>query len=217
MKKITQRDLVLGFFQDHPNRDIPTPEVVDYVTAKYIELTGKPFRDPDRMIRTLFQEGILQKIGTGRYRYDPNCSRSSAPDETFSQSQKDEILRLGEYRCAICGATEKECVHLHVDHIVPRSRGGKATIENGQVLCSHHNNLKKNYGQTETCKRMYKVLHKQAEHLNDSRMLSFLSDIMDVYDKYDINSHIDWRPDNKKHTKLTNTQKRPHHSREDTE
>ncbi len=82
---------------------------------------------------------------------------------------------------------------LHADHIVPRSKGGKATVDNGQVLCSQHNNLKKNYGQTETCKRMYRVLYDRAVALNDIAMREFIEDVMLIYEKHGINSHIDWR------------------------
>jgi diadenosine tetraphosphate (Ap4A) HIT family hydrolase len=49
----------------------------------------------------------------------------------------------GGGRCALCGAT-KDQHPLHVDHIVPRSRGGKNTLENLQVLCSRCNLAKGN-------------------------------------------------------------------------
>ncbi len=42
------------------------------------------------------------------------------------------LMRSGG-RCALCGAP-KDQTTLHVDHILPRSRGGKNTIDNLQVL-----------------------------------------------------------------------------------
>ncbi|MCY3594196.1 MAG: HNH endonuclease [Bacteroidetes bacterium] len=191
---MTQLELVLKFFEDNPNRNIETAEVVDQVTSEHLRITGRPFRDPDRVIRSLYSRGILQKIRNGCYRYDPSYASQSIPEELFTQSQKEEILRRGEYRCAMCGITESEGAQLHVDHMVPRSRGGDASIDNGQVLCSRHNNLKKNYGQTETCKRMYQALYQIAEKLGDRDMLDFIEDVMKVYDKHEINSHIDWKP-----------------------
>ena len=94
----------------------------------------------------------------------------------------------------MCGVTKDEGALLHADHIVPRSKGGQATVDNGQVLCSQHNNLKKNYGQTETCKRMYRVLYDKAVELDDRAMREFIEDVMRVYDEHNINSHIDWKP-----------------------
>lgn len=191
---ISQAEIVLRFFEKNPNRDIETPEIVDWVTSEYLRITGRIFRDPDRHIRSLYSQGKLIKIRNGCYRYEPSYKPQSAPEEDFTAVQKAEILKLGGYRCAMCGLTASDGAELHVDHIVPKSKGGKATIKNGQVLCSQHNNLKKNYGQTETCKRMYRVLYQQATELNDNKMLKFLDDVMEVYDKHGINSHIDWQP-----------------------
>lgn len=57
--EVKQKRLLLGFFKQHPNEDIPHPAVVDWVTAEYKRETGKVFRDPDRGIRQLAQSGLL--------------------------------------------------------------------------------------------------------------------------------------------------------------
>lgn len=57
------------------------------------------------------------------------------------------LLRSGG-RCALCGATKDETT-LHVDHIVPRSRGGKNTLDNLQVLCAACNQAKSNRDATD--------------------------------------------------------------------
>ncbi|MCY4234682.1 MAG: HNH endonuclease signature motif containing protein [Bacteroidetes bacterium] len=203
---ITQGEIVLEFFKNNENKNVLTPDVVDWVTVEYKKRTGKPFRDPDRQIRKLYSDGILQKIKNGCYRYDPNYKSSTVTGDSFTQAQREVILEEGNYRCCICGVSEAEGAQLHVDHVVPRSKGGRATVDNGQVLCSLHNNMKKNYGQTETCKRMYKILYKKALNLNDIKMLSFLQDIMEVYDKHNINSHINW-DQNDRHLKSTDIRK----------
>lgn len=53
---------------------------------------------------------------------------------------------------------------------------------------------------------MYKILYKKALNLNDIKMLSFLQDIMEVYDKHNINSHINW-DQNDRHSKSTDIRK----------
>jgi hypothetical protein len=71
MLTISQHGLVKQFFQKNPNRDIEHPEAMDWLTAKYKKQTGHIFRDPDRAIRKLHQNGFLIKIRKGVYRYNP--------------------------------------------------------------------------------------------------------------------------------------------------
>lgn len=58
------------------------------------------------------------------------------------------VLRDGKGRCALCGATKNERV-LDVDHIIPRSLGGKTEYSNLQVLCSKCNRSKGNKDKTD--------------------------------------------------------------------
>jgi ATP adenylyltransferase len=53
------------------------------------------------------------------------------------------VLQESNGRCALCGATKKD-MPLHVDHIKPRSKGGKTEYENLQVLCARCNQAKSN-------------------------------------------------------------------------
>ncbi len=191
MAKIRQADLLMQYFMEHPNQNIKHPEIVDWVTAKYKELTGEVFRDPDRGIRKLAQEGILQKIGKGVYRYDP-AHVIHRELEDFTASQKKEILERDGYKCIICGRGKEHGVELHVDHIKPKDLGGKATIANGQTLCAQHNFLKKNFKQTETGKKMFIRLYELAKSTDDEAIKAFCEDILNVYEKHNINGHIVW-------------------------
>jgi predicted restriction endonuclease len=115
--------------------------------------TGKVFRDPDRGIRSLSQNGSLIKVAKGVYRYDPDLLQCKELED-FSEAQKQEIMKRDNYRCVVCGRRREEGVELQVDHIKPKDQGGKATIENGETLCAQHNYLKKNFKQTESEKRL---------------------------------------------------------------
>lgn len=46
------------------------------------------------------------------------------------------VLMRDGARCRLCGATPKDGVRLHVDHVKPWSKGGETALENLQVLCN---------------------------------------------------------------------------------
>jgi len=188
---ISQRDLLIEFFKNNPNRNIFHPEVVDWATAEYKKRTGKIFRDPDRGIRKLHQEGFLIKIGKGIYKYDPDLVENRIVED-FTTEQKKFILKRDGYKCVMCGKGKKEGMELHVDHIKPKDKGGKATIENAQVLCSQHNFLKKNLNQTETGKKMFIRLYEIAKKENNQKIVDFCIQILETFEKYNINGHIKW-------------------------
>jgi len=191
MEKITQLELIFEFFKKHPNRDIEHPEVVDWASTEYKKRTGKVFRDPDRAIRSLHQQGYLIKVKKGVYRYEPNSVHLNELQD-FTEKQKEIILKRDGYKCVICGRSAKEGYELHVDHIIPKDKGGKATIENGQTLCSMHNFRKKNYNQTESGKKMFIRLYELAKSINDEEYMRFCEDILKIYEKHNINGHIEW-------------------------
>ena len=66
-EKIVQAELLMEYFKRNPNREIAHPEIVDWAVAEYKRRTGEVFRDPDRAIRKLSQEGQLIKIRKGVY------------------------------------------------------------------------------------------------------------------------------------------------------
>ena len=57
-----------------------------------------------------------------------------------------KVLMRDNFKCCVCGASpaKDSSVELHVDHIIPWSKGGETTIENLQTLCSKCNLGKSN-------------------------------------------------------------------------
>lgn len=62
----------------------------------------------------------------------------------FSQEERLIMYARQAQKCKLCNKTF-EIKDMHADHVVPWSRGGKTTLENGQMLCTTCN-LKKSNG-----------------------------------------------------------------------
>lgn len=191
-RRKTIRDLIIEYFKSHPKQDLRHGPVVDYVEARYRKLYGKKPRDTWRSIRRLHEEGFLIKVKKGVYKYDPDFVQNRDLSD-FTEEQKKAVLERDGYKCVICGRGRREGVELHVDHIKPRYLGGQSTIENAQTLCSRCNFLKKYLKQTETGKKMFIRLYELAKREGNEELLEFTKEILEVYERYNINSHIIWR------------------------
>jgi ATP adenylyltransferase len=59
-----------------------------------------------------------------------------------------EVLKRAKHRCELCGAHEGQ-VALHVDHIIPKSKGGPDELSNFQALCMTCNTNKRDRDDTD--------------------------------------------------------------------
>ena len=57
----------------------------------------------------------------------------------MTDSLRYDILKRDNFRCQICGITAQDGAKLHVDHIVPVSKGGKTEHLNLRTLCDRCN------------------------------------------------------------------------------
>lgn len=75
-------------------------------------------------------------------RTDGQLSRTTGADRrVISLGLRYEVLRRDRFRCSLCGtspASQLGC-ELHVDHVVPFSRGGKTVAANLRTLCADCN------------------------------------------------------------------------------
>jgi diadenosine tetraphosphate (Ap4A) HIT family hydrolase len=69
-------------------------------------------------------------------------------EEPIPDSLRFLVLKAADGRCQLCGISAKERP-LDVDHIIPRSRGGKTEIANLQTLCSKCNRSKRNQDESD--------------------------------------------------------------------
>lgn len=189
---MSQKELILSYFKENPDRDIQHKEVVDWAVEKWKDVTGEVFRDPDRAIRSLYSERVLIKIKKGVYRYNLDKTQKRT-QINFTTKQKKEIFQRDRHKCVICGRGEAEGQEIHADHIRPQELGGESTIDNGQTLCAPHNFKKKTFSQTETGKNMFIRLYDLADKARDEKVKKFCNDVLKVYEEHGIDGHIKWK------------------------
>lgn len=92
--------------------------------------------EPKKLDRDI---SITKKI-SGQYLNNKQSSRN------LSMKLRFEVLKRDNFKCCACGASPAKdpSVELHVDHIIPWSKGGETIMENLQTLCSTCNFGKSN-------------------------------------------------------------------------
>jgi len=63
-------------------------------------------------------------------------------------SVRYDVLKRARYRCELCGASAED-IALHVDHIIPRNKGGLDDLSNFQALCVTCNTNKRDRDDTD--------------------------------------------------------------------
>jgi diadenosine tetraphosphate (Ap4A) HIT family hydrolase/5-methylcytosine-specific restriction endonuclease McrA len=79
----------------------------------------------------------------------------------ISGSIRYEVLKRASFRCELCGISAEE-KSLEVDHIHPKSLGGKDDISNYQALCYSCNAAKRNTDSTD-----FRELNTKYDHRDD--------------------------------------------------
>jgi len=126
--------------KDMPLRVLRKHEIVDkdgeLVTLNVNKLSFEQKAQIKMICEKKLQEFIVNRgLGIWDYRL---LDSNPVPDSLYYN-----VLRDSNGRCALCGATKNERL-LHVDHIKPRSKGGKTEYDNLQVLCAKCNQAKGN-------------------------------------------------------------------------
>jgi 5-methylcytosine-specific restriction endonuclease McrA len=60
-----------------------------------------------------------------------------------------QVFQRDQWKCVSCGRNSHNGAILHVDHIIPRSRGGSDSLDNYQTLCDVCNIGKSNKDATD--------------------------------------------------------------------
>ena len=187
-----QVGIAFEYFLDRPNQDVHHDDVVPWIEGMCHKRLGTVCKDPDRAIRKLHDIGLLIKVSKGIYRFEPDSIASNVLDD-FDESMRLKVKERDRFSCVVCGLGEKDGVELQVDHITPRSKGGKAELDNAQTLCGSHNYRKNKLSQLELGDRMFRRLKKNAqasrtENIDAERVIQFCDEVLAIYKKYGLES-----------------------------
>lgn len=69
-----------------------------------------------------------------------------------------QVFQRDNWKCVSCGRNADDGIILHIDHIIPRSKGGKDTFENYQTLCNICNIGKSNKDDTNIKKQRRTII-----------------------------------------------------------
>ena len=113
----------------------PVCSILVKVNARYVSPQGR-----NSYTRTFtFKTGDIVSFfndytNAQKYKQSKQYQRSLMTDKL-----RYKIMKRDNFRCVICGASQKDGVKLHVDHIIPVSKGGKTIESNLRTLCDRCN------------------------------------------------------------------------------
>lgn len=72
---------------------------------------------------------------------EPSIYKKNRGNRDINLRLRFRVMQRDNFKCCMCGASpaKDSNVELHIDHIVPWSKGGETTMENLQTLCSKCN------------------------------------------------------------------------------
>lgn len=108
------------------------------------ELIAEPFTELIRFLKSYLQTGKDYYVYEFNAELLPNKKRHKRQRTHIPRGLRHEVFKRDNYTCVECGATKENGATLHVDHIIPVSRGGTDELCNLQTLCSDCNLNKSN-------------------------------------------------------------------------
>lgn len=105
------------------------------VIVSYTTPSGKNTYKKNRVVD--YQElcDLYMQWRNGK-KYDETSKRER---KYLTDKMRYDVLKRDDFKCQKCGITAKDGAKLHVDHIIPVSKGGTTTLSNLQTLCDRCN------------------------------------------------------------------------------
>lgn len=137
-------------YKDKFDPDVIYEGIEDRHAEPYPEVIQKLENEIERLMN---DDEIKNKHGIFWYVLDPENNEHMLNLRTFDANDKTKMYAQQKHRCPVCCSNgyfdQYAQSDMEADHLVPWSKGGKTSIENGAMLCSIHNNLKSNKNVSE--------------------------------------------------------------------
>ena len=137
------------------NLNLTNEQLFENLVTVWLKLGKQPKYDDMKREHSLFSAGTYDnRFGTwckGLEAFVSWANEGISPDLTIFDNQPTElrrgtrninwrlraiVLMRDGARCQMCGAEARNGAQLHVDHILPWSKGGTTTVENLRILCN---------------------------------------------------------------------------------
>lgn len=110
------------------------------VVIKYTTKSGKNNYQKEQMVGYKELCDLYMKWRNGK-KYEETSKRER---KYMNDKLRYDILKRDNFKCQKCGTSANDGAKLHVDHIIPVSKGGQTTPSNLQTLCDRCNIGKSN-------------------------------------------------------------------------
>jgi len=115
-----------------------TNEVSKYSSGTYVKRFGGWRKSLEAFVAWA-NEGLQPE-----YTEPPKKVHSRRTPRNINWRLRALVLMRDGARCRLCGATSRDGIRLHVDHVVAWEKGGETVLENLQILCEPCNIGKSN-------------------------------------------------------------------------
>lgn len=122
----------------------PDTDVRISVKLRYVSRKGKVDLTKNNVFGYIELVRILDSVSTARVDRKTYERLATAERAMLSDGMRYDVLKRDGFRCVLCGMSSKDGAVLHVDHIIPVSKGGKSVMSNLRTLCEKCNIGKSN-------------------------------------------------------------------------
>lgn len=127
---------------DIPFRNVSTYQVQRCFTNIFFTLTPAPPEDASWGIYSVYYDAVKIDYFKIVMKRTKPASKHISRRKSIPGKIRLNVMERDNYKCQMCGRTVDDGVKLHIDHIIPVSKGGSNNMNNLQVLC-HECNLAK--------------------------------------------------------------------------
>lgn len=102
-------------------------------------LCGKPFKEFVKILSRQKTMGDIRVKSVNVVLLDTKTTKAKRKRTHVPKGLRKEVFKRDNYTCCECGAKKEDGATLHIDHIIPVSKGGTDELSNLQTLCADCN------------------------------------------------------------------------------